>query len=164
MVDCSLIICALLRQNKSQALLFMLLNDLNRSQMIVIFFLLHCFVLNSCNVGYFSPICCAECAVQEKLQGFQPDICNPQLHFIPKSLCISTLVYPRPALGLACFASASLRALLLPSVPSTSNETHSSREPALRASISGPQTLCCRPIRLASGAIPRGSAATPSTC
>ena len=62
--------------------------------------------------------------------------------------------------ALACFASASLRALFLPSVPSMSNETHC--EPALRASISAPSTLCCRPILPASGAISRGSAPTCS--
>ena len=45
--------------------------------------------------------------------------------------------------GTACFASASLRALFLPGVPSTSNETHC--EPALRSAISAPSNSLLPP-------------------
>ena len=51
------------------------------------------------------------------------------------------------------------------SVSSTSNEVHC--EPGLRASISAPSNSLLQPnlaIRLASGAIPRGLAATPPAC
>ena len=66
--------------------------------------------------------------------------------------------------ALAFFASASLRALFLPSVPSTTRPIASQRSAPGAPRSPRPQTLCFRPIRLASGAIPRASAAKPPTC